>query len=285
MNKPDFNFLSPEIKKVLSHPEHWKTISSKYSEVPELPQEQWWNYIKESHPLREIMLVVSGSGRGYWFNGRFYPMSTGTMFIIDGNEDHELQLKLCQSDTGSLIYLWFYFWQRNVIMRYLSEKDEVSRDKYVFKLTDGDGFYQRWDELDEALGTPEHADVLSRFKMHLGMAAYQALQEAGSGLRDADFKRDVVNYAKLHISKNIKNGIDGEQLARTMGYSRYYFSRMFKEYSGVTIQEYIDECRKKIFPVLLAKKTGKKEIASALGFRDVHSLYKWQKKLYRKESC
>lgn len=285
MNKPDFNFLSPEIKKVLSHPEHWKTISSKYSEVRELPQEQWWNYVKESHPLREIMLVVSGSGRGYWFNGRFYPMAAGTMFIIDGNEDHELQLKLCPSDTGSIIYLWFYFWHRNVIMRYYSEKDEVSRDKYVFQLTDGDGFYQRWDELDEALGTQEHADVLSRFKMHLGMAAYQALQEVGSGLRDADFKRDVVNYAKLHISKNIRNGIDGEQLARTMGYSRYYFSRMFKEYSGVTIQEYIDECRKKIFPVLLAKKTGKKEIASALGFRDVHSLYKWQKKLCAKESC
>ena len=60
---------------------------------------------------------------------------------------------------------------------------------------------------------------------------------------------------------------------------------MSKEDTSLYIQEYIDECRKKIFPVLLAKKTGKKEIASALGFRDVHSLYKWQKKLYRKESC
>lgn len=84
-----------------------------------------------------------------------------------------------------------------------------------------------------------------------------------------------------YISKNLEKKITVEELATQCFYSPKYFSRIFKEYYGLTITEYIQ--KKKIEESCrLLKETNLSiaEISHRIGYNDSVRFYRYFKKFY-----
>jgi len=78
-------------------------------------------------------------------------------------------------------------------------------------------------------------------------------------------------YIKEHLSENLSR----ERLAKMYGFSPSYLSRLFREYSGVCLQDYIVKCRvqKAIF-LLKSGRYGVLDAALESGFRSSSGFYR-----------
>ena len=70
---------------------------------------------------------------------------------------------------------------------------------------------------------------------HMGSAAHRHI-EAGSGY-------DKIREACAYITSNCDKDLSLPLVADNIGLSHYYFSRLFKEYSGTTFREYLSSQR------------------------------------------
>lgn len=70
-----------------------------------------------------------------------------------------------------------------------------------------------------------------------------------------------------YIDKNLDQPIDLEDICGHIGYSKYYFSRKFKQYMGLSVMEYVRRCR-------LAKAS--EEIIDGRRILDIALSYGWQ---------
>lgn len=81
----------------------------------------------------------------------------------------------------------------------------------------------------------------------------------------------IMVYIKDHLSEDLSR----ERLAKMYGFSPSYLSRLFREYSGTCLQDYIVKCRvqKAIF-LLKSGKCGVLEAALESGFRSSSGFYR-----------
>ncbi len=54
-------------------------------------------------------------------------------------------------------------------------------------------------------------------------------------------KKEIVAGSLIYIEKNLKQKISIEEIADYVGYSKFYFSRMFKQEMNISIMEYVKE--------------------------------------------
>ena len=99
----------------------------------------------------------------------------------------------------------------------------------------------------------------------------------------------ICEYVDEHFSENVKTG----ELAERFGFSRCYFSTLFKEYTGKTVHEYLLCCRlDRAKLMLLEGNLSVEQIAQATGFADTGTFIRAFKRKehitptqYRKISC
>ena len=133
-----------------------------------------------------------------------------------------------------------------------------------------------WDQLTEASSAKEQAYRLQFFKLAIALRFGQFI-ESGELPRD-QYHLMVVESALERIQTNFRNGINVAQLAKNFGYTRFHFARIFRQITGGTIQDYIDQCRLKELEKLRERGLLQKEIAAQLGFENSRSYYKWREK-------
>ena len=54
-------------------------------------------------------------------------------------------------------------------------------------------------------------------------------------------KKEIITESLVYIEKNLKQKISIEEIADYVGYSKFYFSRMFKQKMNISIMEYVKE--------------------------------------------
>ena len=78
----------------------------------------------------------------------------------------------------------------------------------------------------------------------------------------------VVNTALKYIAENYKNQLDIETICNNVGFSKYYFCKIFKQQMGVTVHQYVNEFRiNKAKELLAYSKLSVNSIANQVGFK------------------
>ena len=80
-------------------------------------------------------------------------------------------------------------------------------------------------------------------------------------------RKTIIAESLNYIENNIKNKITIEEIAGNIGYTKFYFSRLFKQEMKVSVMEYVRE-RKMIYAT--------REILNGTKILDVAIEYGWE---------
>ncbi len=108
---------------------------------------------------------------------------------------------------------------------------------------------------------------LSYLAYEMGMNILLEIKPKFKGITEPDF----IAKAKDFCRKNYDKPINVDDMAKAAGYSRFHFSRLFKQVEDITPHEYIEHLRiNKACELLLSESIPIKEISSLCGFTDVN---------------
>jgi len=96
--------------------------------------------------------------------------------------------------------------------------------------------------------------------------------------RDNSFPVDLSGVLE-YIHRNYKKAVTLEELSKIAHYSRFHFSRIFKDYTGYTPMEYVLNLRmNQAKKLLLDYKFNLEIIAESIGYKDVYYFSRMFKK-------
>ncbi len=75
---------------------------------------------------------------------------------------------------------------------------------------------------------------------------------------------EIVEQSKEYIKKNIERSLTVAEIAGAVGYSEYYFSRLFKNETRTSVMEYVK--REKLQKASVEIRSGKKIMDTALKY-------------------
>jgi len=103
--------------------------------------------------------------------------------------------------------------------------------------------------------------------------------KSGKNKNSNKIKMKLFESVKQFIRENIETELELEKVANNFGLSVYYFSRTFKEVTGINFSEYVNKCRIDVAKELLS--TGEmnvKEVCYKVGYNDPNYFSKVFKK-------
>ena len=110
-------------------------------------------------------------------------------------------------------------------------------------------------------GTIIHQVFFSLYKISLDVLTAKNLFPA---------QDTAINTAINYIEKNYKNDLDIDTICSSVGFSKYYFCKMFKDHTGVTIHQYVTEYRINQAKNLLSySKLSITAVANSVGYKSV----------------
>lgn len=222
------------------------------------------------HASWEIMVVLAGE-YVYYLNRHFYLASPGTIFLIDGNIDHEYFYSL---DADKLRHLWFFGGNgfQKLLAQYIKVDngvyDTVERISLDYPVKN---LRMKWAVLSE-----NSTLDLKEEMIHLIRCTIEYMKSNCSD--NIMYQRNIVRMTKRRIKQSLRHGMSLDHIARLGGYSKFHFTKIFKEYTGFTVLEYVNLCRIDKYKKLRRKQMRKKEIAYELGFSSLSSFCNWMKK-------
>jgi AraC-like DNA-binding protein/quercetin dioxygenase-like cupin family protein len=272
---------------MLLSPGKWKLVTSFLpEEVPPVSQIA----LKESeekkfkhHFAREILVPLTGE-YCYGFNGKCYNCVPGAIFLIDSNIEHEAGYTRY---SNHLIHLWMFVEHKQVLSQYLTihhGKIEYKRKIAINDFAADMNLYDLWENLQCATGKYEIFLARHKFILALAMIFVKIVEREKTDTDKKTYQKMMVEMVKSRIQENFRQGISIAQLTRIGGYSKFYFLRLFKQYSGYTVYEYLNLCRINEMKRLLQKNLSQKEISMELGFSCSASFSNWRKKIMREIS-
>ena len=227
------------------------------------------------HNDYEILIGLEGV-YSYCYNGTCYSCKPGSIFLISPMLEHE---SYYTETSNPLTHMWINVTQDSlfvVVSQIINKKmkcifrSKISYSGYTPKLE----IFKIWNSLLNAKKTtPQNLLKLKLAICHLFLIIIQNRQ-----LSLDEYQTEIMQRARNYIKKHFHQRVDIRQLSSKMGYSKFHFMRLFKQYHTVTVQEYIDQQRLKKVKHLLADKTTHKEIALQLGFSSRSSFANWYAK-------
>ncbi|MCF7855783.1 MAG: AraC family transcriptional regulator [Candidatus Pacebacteria bacterium] len=95
----------------------------------------------------------------------------------------------------------------------------------------------------------------------------------------SQFQEQVMESIVRHIRSTGGRGLSLDSLATLAGYSKFHFHRMFKQYTGSTVQQFVDDARWLYYQQRKQDGCMQKEIAEELGFSSPSSFSRWLKNI------
>lgn len=262
----------------------WHLITSKEAELPVAKPPgnylKWLDRNSHTHPFREMFFVLSGEVF-YSLNGITYRCIPGTIFLIDANEEHDVFYPPSNRDFK---HLWFGIIRNAVIMAptysYVNGKEQSgSNGSLTCRSHSGLSFIRKWDTLAEHLEFDNMFSVLE-MKYAWGNLITELCQECfrrdaiAATAREQTYQ-EIINIIVEHIRETAGKNLDWAKLARLAGYSKYHFSRLFKQHTGQTVHDFINTCRNDKVRELTSLKFSQKQIAGELGFSYPSAFSRW----------
>ncbi|SEN03814.1 AraC family transcriptional regulator [Paenibacillus sp. OV219] len=240
------------------------------------------------HDWFEIIYIHSGSG-SIFINHTFYELQAGDLFLIPGNTIHRTLPNPEQPITSSAIFFSSQYVQATVISKdafsYL-RCFETAKSNRHYKLELLHDEQQRLeatiDELQEELRLRQSGYrqavllLLQTILLHLNRKANPGdISQPHSGHNSPTWLQAALNHIDEHLTDNLQL----TALARHAAVSPSYFSRTFKQMTGLSVIEFIIAKRITMAKeLLLTTDHTIAEIAVQCGFESLPHFYRMFKK-------
>ena len=234
-----------------------------YSDTP-------WHYECHHHSAVEIIVPLKGEVV-YTLPERTYRVQMGEVLIVPPNMDHDLDMR-----EGSIRYLLLFeptaiFGMRDLqplenqlkMPLYLSGQTELQKTvRSILMQT-----VECYDRRDPFWNTLCYAYLL---QMYVEIAKHYAVLGFGGDTEPRRMDPEIVDSARLYIEQNYMLDITLNDVAAFSGFSKYYFSRMFKQQMGISFADYLRNKRIEIAEErLIHTRQSIKDIAVAAGFGSI----------------
>ena len=236
---------------------------------------------QESHPEREILLVISGKNN-FLLNGKIYSAAPGTAFFINPWIPHQCDYGTIKNDFK---HIWVHFHEKRLfsVLYQIRNRERAHRHltwehpDHLLNLLN-----ERWDR-----ALLESGNSAARQEIYQGIA--RILADEFTYLSSHEPQKiysnpgQIAAWIKNYISMQYGRNITMPGLEKLTGYNRFYLMRLFKAEYGMTIREYIN-CVRRGF-VVAASQQGmrQKEIALQLGFRSAAAFWLWKSRDSRRK--
>ena len=234
-----------------------------YSEEP-------WHYERHCHSAVEIIVPVRGEVV-YQLSDAVYRVQADEVLIVPPNCIHDLTMR-----EGSARWLLLFepdsiFNLRDMqlvedLLRtpiYLTGQPELQESIRGLLMQCVDCYEQRqlmWNSICYA--------YLIQMYARLGQGYMARNLRADTDSRRMD--PEIVDSARLYIDQNFRRGISLEDVSAFTGFSKYYFSRVFKQQMGISFSEYLRQKRVGTAEELLIhSRQSIQDIALASGFGSI----------------
>lgn len=213
----------------------------------------------------DIWYVLSGNGQ-ITINGKSYNVAAGTCCVLRPGD--EVEAYHDPEDRFTLIY--YHFSITNSRGEPLSDHLLPPRYNEVEEQKD-----QYWLEqyLHALLEYSEHVNSYSKevMQQQLKLILTFLLHCQQQKQQPSHPHRHLMHKIELFIAQNVYRPIHHREIAQLVSLSPRYASRLFKEYSGYSIKEYIKLTRlNKARTMLMETNQNVTEIAEALGYTDIY---------------
>jgi AraC-like DNA-binding protein len=257
--------------------ESWDIVSP-YTQTQALNRDLPENIDITKHNDYEILVGLKGV-YPYYYNKACYSCNPGSIFLISPMIEHE---SYYSQASNKLAHLWIKV-NEKYLLAAASDinngkmkcffRSKISYDNYVPGLK----LYEIWSSLNgNKKNIQQNILKLKLALCHIFLAIIESKQ-----LTINEYQDEIMECARDYIKSHFCQKISLSKLAAKMGYSKFHFARLFKEYHTVTFQEYINQYRLKETHRLLKENVSKKEIAFQLGFSSPSAFANWYSK-YRK---
>ncbi len=275
------HFFEPKHLAAL-RPENWRIVSSLFpAEVPTAEDSRlrrWGRANEDRHAHTEVLLALAGEGL-YGLRDMLYQVRPGTLMLFDSFDPHQRDYP---EFAPTQDHLWFsivpaHFTARILRIRPGNSGLRTSSD-LVCRQEDAGVSLEPWAfGYGGMQGVPDQVRRTRLLATVAGMVA--AIQKADTAPEEIEsrraFRARIMATIRDHIRDNAGNGASLDHLSRIAGYSKFHFHRLFQEHFGETVQEYVDECRRRRVRQMLQQGTPKKQIADELGFSCPASFSRW----------
>jgi AraC-like DNA-binding protein len=269
---------------LLQRPWDWRIINTFFP--PDLPpihhsrREEWHNHaLDHTHEYMQLVILLEGE-EYYVLDKQVYHSIPGTFIFIDTGQPHldrpvdrSLATKVFRANVTPTS-IETCVWRRKVDgMLDVPDAEDIFLPSSV-----GQAFRQYWQEIRERKPNDEfllrHKLIHATGSLLAEILDQEALAQFARCLSHEDLFRSITQNLRTKGGA----GMTIDALAASTGYSRSHFSQLFREYTGKSFHEYIDDCR-----LLLIKRVEKqgyshRVIAQMLGFSDVTAYLHWRAK-------
>lgn len=203
-----------------------------YSEVP-------WRYDSHCHSAVEIIMPVKGEVI-YQLEDCTYNVQADEVLIVPPNCIHGLSMNM-----GSARYLLLFEPDSIFSMRdmqlvegmlqtpiYLTGQPELSSAIRSLLMQ----CVNCYDRREFMWNTMCYSYLM---QLYVRLAQSNQAQDAPQRPEARRMEPEIVDSARLYIDQNFKRSISLEDVSAFTGFSKYYFSRVFKQQMGVSFSEYL----------------------------------------------
>ena len=240
---------------------------------------RWMRRHTQRHRFRELLIGLSGTTL-YGFKGNVYRISPGTVMLLDSDEEHDDQYPSfdpsCRhiwlhepSKRGPYTVIWHCYEVRSQRVRKASPPRRAV-------LPSATVFWESWDLLRAQPGDPL---LRGRFfaafvAMILDVYEYSTRRPPSTDAGEQDRRAMVAEIAAI-IEQNLDGDLSLDHLARLAGYSKFHFLRLFQQYQGCSLKDYI--CQVKLGRAKELLRQGLKTVAISeqIGFANPSAFYRF----------
>ena len=240
------------------------TIRVWYADTP-------WHYESHFHSAVEVIMPIRGEVV-YTLPKRVYRVRADEVLIVPPNCIHDLEMQ-----EGSARYLMLFepdsvFGMRDMQQLTSMLNQPIYLSAHPALQEEVRGLLNQLVECynrQDALWNAECYALLLKVYVCLGRHYLERMESDGEA-DAASIDSDVINSARLYIDNNCMHNITLDDMATFSGFSKYYFSRVFKQQLGVPFSEYLRRRRVNLAEdLLIHTRKSIQEVAVAAGFGSI----------------
>jgi len=267
-------------------PREYRIISSGHTDPgcsvrPAAPEDLSARLTHSHCDMREILLVLEGECE-MLIGDRVCRGGAGTLMLVDPGDVHQFWYP---ANSRPSRHVWFMFWSH--YMGFVAVSDDGSRQRTLPAFRDYRYFdpyiinavERTWDALQAGDASEENLAELKALIRLLSVMQVKLYDDALAEDSRISAKRNrdkrlwnVMRYIEYQCGRDC--GVD--TLARLSGYSSGHFMRIFRNYAGCSVLDYIN-CQRRARYQSLHQSVPLKIVAEQLGFRSVAAFLHWRK--------
>lgn len=212
-----------------------------------------------------VHYVISGHGT-FQLRGRTYSLQAGDSFFIFPNEMYQYQA----NEVDPWHYCWLAFQGSGAenLLRQLN----ITAETPVVHAADDASILPLYRHLFMTLQQGESLCALeSTGYMRLLFTAYGRCNAARHPMPTMDARSDIerqVDQAIRWLTYQYAEQVSIERMSQSLGYSRIYLSKMFKQITGISPMQFLNKIRMERAAMLMTSRLTIDQIATSVGFKD-----------------